>query len=45
MAYEHFSRIYVLSEPLTLMSGIGVLLILAAVVILIVSNGNSRHGR
>ena len=37
--------IFVLSEPLTLMSGIGVLLILAAVVILNVSNGNSRHGR
>ena len=37
--------IFVFSEPLTLMSGIGVLLILAAVVILNVSNGNSRHGR
>jgi drug/metabolite transporter (DMT)-like permease len=37
--------IFVLSEPLTLMSGIGVLLILATVVILNVSNGNSRHGR
>ena len=30
---------------MTLMSGVGVLLILAAVVILNVSNGNSRHGR
>lgn len=37
--------IFVFSEPLTLMSGIGVLLILAAVVILNVSNGNSRHER
>ena len=37
--------IFVFSEPLTLMSGVGVLLILAAVVILNVSNGNSRHGR
>lgn len=37
-------RIFVFSEPLTLMSGVGVLLILAAVVILNVSNGNSRHG-
>ena len=36
--------IFVFSEPLTLMSGVGVLLILAAVVILNVSNGNSRHG-
>lgn len=37
--------IFVFSEPLTLMSGVGVLLILAAVVILNVSNENSRHGR
>lgn len=37
--------IFVFSEPLTLMSGVGVLLILSAVVILNVSNGNSRHGR